>query len=105
MPFAGRWLLTNSRTGNRVNENAAKPRLTERKPWIGGWLVLCSPFAAECVAHPDYAWPVMNTEHSPASPGTVAQCVQAISITDTSRMARVAANEPMLIKRLLARTD
>lgn len=81
--------------------NTVKQRLAEGKPAIGTWLSLCSPIAAEYMAHMPWDWLVVDTEHSPVGFETTVQCFQAICTTGVMPMARVAWNDPQLIKRLL----
>ena len=81
--------------------NTVKEKLAAGRPAIGTWLSLCSPLAADYMAHMGLDWLVVDTEHSPVGFETTVQCFQAIATTDTIPMARVAWNDPMLIKRLL----
>lgn len=84
-----------------MKKNTVLAKLREGKPSVGTWLVLCSPLAAEYMAHVGYDWLVVDVEHSPADMETVAQCFQAICTTPTIPMARASGNDPVLIKRLL----
>ena len=81
--------------------NTVKQKLANGQPAIGTWLSLCSPVAAEYMAHLPWDWLVVDTEHSPIGFETTLHCFQAICTTDTIPMARVAWNDPQLIKRLL----
>lgn len=81
--------------------NTVKQKLTEGKPAIGTWLSLCSPIAAEYMAYMGWDWLVVDTEHSPVGFETTVHCFQAICTTDTMPMARIAWNDPVLIKRHL----
>ncbi|MBI3923655.1 MAG: 2-dehydro-3-deoxyglucarate aldolase [Armatimonadetes bacterium] len=84
-----------------MKENSIKKKLAAGKPSIGLWHSLCSPLAAEYMAHVGWDWMVVDTEHSPVGFETMVHCFQAITTTDTLPMARVAGNDPILIKRLL----
>ena len=84
-----------------MKHNIVKDKLRAGKPSVGSWLSLCSPVAAEYMAHVGFDWLVVDTEHSPVDMETVDSCFQAICTTPTMPMARVAWNEPVLIKRLL----
>lgn len=81
--------------------NTAKQKLAAGQPAIGTWLSLCSPVAAEYMAHMPWDWLVVDTEHSPIGFEATLHCFQAICTTDVIPMARVAWNDPQLIKRLL----
>lgn len=84
-----------------MKKNTVKEKLRAGKPSVGSWLSLCSPIAAEHMAHVGFDWLVVDTEHSPVGFETTVHCFQAICTTDTVPMARVAWNDPMLMKRLL----
>lgn len=84
-----------------MKKNVVKEKLAGGKPSIGAWLSLVSSVSAEYMAHIGFDWLVVDTEHSPFGFETTLQCFQAICTTDTIPMARVAWNDPMLIKRLL----
>lgn len=81
--------------------NTVKEKLAAGQPAVGTWLGLCSPIAAEYMAHMGWDWLVVDTEHSPIGFETTVHCFQAICTTPTIPMARVAWNDPTLIKRLL----
>lgn len=81
--------------------NTVKAKLAAGEPAVGTWLSLCSPVAAEYMAHMGWDWLVVDTEHSPIGFETTLHCFQAICTTDTIPMARVAWNDAQLIKRLL----
>lgn len=84
-----------------MKKNTAKGKLAAGEPSVGSWLSLASPFSAEYMAHIGFDWLVVDTEHSPVGFEHTVHCFQAICTTDTIPMARVAWNDPMLIKRLL----
>jgi len=84
-----------------VKKNIVKEKLRAGKPSVGSWLSLCSPLAAEFMAHVGFDWLVVDTEHSPVDMETVAHCFQAICTTPTMPMARAYWNDPAQIKRLL----
>ena len=84
-----------------MKKNTVKEKLVAGKPSVGTWLSLASPISAEYMAHAGFDWLVVDTEHSPIGFETTVQCFQAICTTDTIPMARVAWNDPMLMKRLL----
>ncbi|MGQ9629708.1 MAG: HpcH/HpaI aldolase family protein [bacterium] len=84
-----------------MKENKVKRKLKEGKPTVGSWISLVSFISAEYMAHVGFDWLVVDTEHSPVGFETTVHCFQAINTTDTVPMARVAWNDPILIKRLL----
>jgi len=84
-----------------LKKNTVKEKLASGKPAIGTWLSLASWVSAEYMAHIGFDWLVVDTEHSPVGFETTVQCFQAICTTSTIPMARVAWNDPMLMKRLL----
>jgi len=84
-----------------VKKNTVKEKLIAGKPSVGTWLSLASSISAEYMAHAGFDWLVVDTEHSPVGFETTVHCFQAICTTDTIPMARVAWNDPMLMKRLL----
>jgi 4-hydroxy-2-oxoheptanedioate aldolase len=81
--------------------NTVKEKLVAGLPSIGSWLSLGSPLAAEYMAHLGWDWLVVDAEHSPIGFETTVHCFQAIGTTATIPMARVAWNDPALIKRVL----
>ena len=84
-----------------MRKNTVKEKLAAGQPSIGSWLSLGSPLVAEYMAHWGWDWLVVDAEHSPIGFETTVHCFQAISTTDTIPLARVAWNDPALIKRLL----
>ncbi len=84
-----------------MKQNTAKEKLRAGKPAVGTWLSLCSPQAAEYVTHIGFDWLVVDTEHSPVGFDATIEMLRAIITAPTIPMARVAWNDPALIKRLL----
>ncbi|MBI2202131.1 MAG: 2-dehydro-3-deoxyglucarate aldolase, partial [Armatimonadetes bacterium] len=84
-----------------MKKNIVKARLKAGKASVGTWLSLCSNIAAEYMAQLGWEWLVVDTEHSPIGFEKTIACFQAICTTNTIPLARVAWNEPVLIKRLL----
>lgn len=84
-----------------MKQNTAKAKLKAGEPALGTWLSLASSLSAEYLAHLGWDWLVVDTEHSPIDFKETLHCFQAIATTDTIPLARVAWNDPMLIKRLL----
>jgi len=70
-------------------------------PPVGSWLMGCSPLAAEAMGHAGFDWLVLDTEHSPAGTMEVLQMLQAVGCTRAVPVVRVAANDAVLVKRVL----
>jgi 4-hydroxy-2-oxoheptanedioate aldolase len=84
-----------------MKKNLVKEKLAAGQPSVGAWLSLGSPWIAEIMAHMGFDWLVVDTEHGLSGFETTLHCFQAICTSDTMPMARVAWNDPALIKRLL----
>lgn len=82
-------------------ENRFKRSLREGRQQIGLWCSLPGSYAAEAVAGSGYDWLLFDTEHSPGDPLTVLPQLQAVAPYDVSAVVRPAANDTVLIKRLL----
>lgn len=81
--------------------NAFKAALIEGRQQLGLWCTLSSAYATEVVAGAGYDWLLLDTEHSPAELTTVLAQLQAVSAYPLSPVVRPAANDSVLIKRLL----
>lgn len=75
--------------------------LREGRPQIGLWCTLPGSYAAEAVAGAGFDWLLFDTEHSPADPLTILPQLQAVAAYPVSAVVRPAANDPVLIKRVL----
>lgn len=62
---------------------------------------MCSPIAAEIMAHAGHDFLMIDTEHSPAGPETVLAMVQAMSSTNCTPIARVSSNDASKVKQML----
>jgi 4-hydroxy-2-oxoheptanedioate aldolase len=71
------------------------------QPAIGSWLALCSPVAAEMMAHVGFDWLVVDAEHSPVGFETMVNCFRAIQLGGAVPMARVPWNDTIWIQRTL----
>lgn len=69
---------------------------------VGTWVSLADPAVAELLA-PDFEFVVLDTEHTPNTLETVANCARAVDAApgDALPIARVAWNDPVRIKRIL----
>lgn len=82
--------------------NPFKAALAQGRRMLGLWCTLSSPFATEVVAGAGYDWLLLDTEHSPGDPLTVLPQLQVIAgYPGVAPVVRPAANDPVLIKRLL----
>lgn len=75
--------------------------LKSGKQQIGLWVSLCSPFAAEVIAHSGYDWVLVDMEHSPNDIHSIMSQLQVFAAFDSTALVRPQWNDPVLIKRLL----
>lgn len=81
--------------------NKFKSRLRSGPCQIGFWSTFGSPVATEILAQAGFDWIVLDTEHGPADSFTTLVQLQAMAGTETSPCVRVAANDPVLMKKAL----
>lgn len=81
--------------------NPFKQALTARQPQLGIWSSLCSSLLAEVLGDTGYDWILFDTEHAPNEPLTLIGQLQAIRGSGAQAVVRPAANDAVLIKRLL----
>jgi 2-keto-3-deoxy-L-rhamnonate aldolase RhmA len=69
---------------------------------VGTWVSLAEPAVAELLA-PDFEFVVLDTEHTPNTLETVANCARAVDAApgEALPIARVAWNDPVRTKRIL----
>lgn len=65
------------------------------------WLEAGSPVMAEAAVYAGFRFLLIDNEHGPASNETTAHMVRAIEASGGHPMVRVAANDPVLLKRVL----
>ena len=81
--------------------NRFKHALAARKLQIGLWSQMTSNISAEVLGRAGFDWLVIDTEHAPNElPGVLSQ-LQALAVTDTAPVVRVAWNDLVLAKRAL----
>ena len=68
---------------------------------IGLWSSLCSPISAEVIGPSSFDWVCMDMEHSPNTIETIMAQLQVYAGYKTTALARVASNDPVLVKALL----
>ena len=83
------------------DRHALKDRLGGAEPMLGCWLQLFSPIAAEIVAQAGYDCVMIDLEHGPGSVLDAVALMQAVQGRGCAPLLRVAANDPVEIKRVL----
>jgi len=81
--------------------NRFKEGLRAGRQQIGLWNSLPGGYVAEVLAGAGFDWIVVDTEHAPADPLTVLPALQAMAPYPVAPVVRPAANDPVLIKRML----
>jgi 2-keto-3-deoxy-L-rhamnonate aldolase RhmA len=85
----------------RITTNPVTDKLRSGQPTVGSWLSLCSPVAAEAMAHIGWDWLVVDVEHSPVGFETMVNCFRAAQLGGAVPMARVPWNDTVWIQRTL----
>lgn len=91
----------NGFTRTMLTTNPVTDKLRNGQPAIGSWLTLCSPVAAEAMAHVGWDWLVVDAEHSPVGFDTMVNCFRAAQLGGAIPMARVPWNDTVWIQRTL----
>lgn len=86
---------------NKFATNPVTDKLRSGQPAVGSWLSLCSPAAAESMAHVGWDWLVVDVEHSPVGFDTMVNCFRAVQLGGAVPMARVPWNNTVWIQRTL----
>jgi 4-hydroxy-2-oxoheptanedioate aldolase len=81
--------------------NPVTDKLRSGQPALGSWLGLCSPVAAESLAHMGWDWLVVDVEHSPVGFDTMVNMFRAIQLGGAVPMARMPWNNTVWIQRTL----
>lgn len=81
--------------------NQFKQALKAGKPQIGIWSSFSSHIVAEVLAHADFDWVLLDTEHSPNELPMVQAQLQAMVGGSATPIVRPAWNDMVLIKRFL----
>lgn len=82
-------------------KNHFKAALAEGRQQIGLWNTIPGPVVAEALAGTGYDWILVDCEHSLTDVPDIMTSLQAMSAYPVSAVVRPAANDPVLIKRLL----
>ena len=85
----------------KMTTNPVTDKLRAGQPALGSWLSLCSPVAAELMAHVGWDWLVVDVEHSPVGFDAMVNCFRAIQLGGAAPMARVPWNDTVWIQRTL----
>ncbi len=88
-------------TAMDIPHNSFKRAITAGHQQIGLWVTLPSGFTAEALATCGFDWLLFDTEHSIGDPISVFHQLQAAAPHPVSAVVRPAANDPVLIKRML----
>jgi 2-keto-3-deoxy-L-rhamnonate aldolase RhmA len=81
--------------------NAFKEAVRQRHRRFGIWSSLCSNLLAEIMGDAGFDWILFDTEHAPNDLQLLIGQLQAIRGTEVQPVVRPAANDPVLIKRVL----
>ena len=65
---------------SKIKSNPVTDKLRSGQPAVGTWLSLCSPVAAEMMAHVGWDWLVVDVEHSPVGFDTMVNCFRAMQL-------------------------
>jgi 2-keto-3-deoxy-L-rhamnonate aldolase RhmA len=77
-----------------------KTRLAATEPVTGYWTTLSDPAVPELAAGLGFDFVVVDTEHTPSTLETVANCLRAVS-AESAGVVRVPWNDPVRLKRVL----
>lgn len=81
--------------------NRFKAALANGPVPVGTWLMSASASTAEALGHAGFDWLVIDMEHVPIEFSDTWQLLQAIGCTNAMPVVRLAANDPVLVKRAL----
>ena len=82
--------------------NGFKRALQDGQQQIGIWNTVGGQVVAEALATAGYDWILLDTEHSQTDVPDLLGMLQAVAAWPVSAVVRPAANDPVLIKRILA---
>jgi 4-hydroxy-2-oxoheptanedioate aldolase len=85
----------------KIVTNPVTDKLRSGQPAVGSWLGLCSPVAAESLAHMGWDWLVVDVEHSPVGFETMVNMFRAIQLGGAAPMARMPWNDTIWVQRTL----
>ncbi|GAA5161929.1 HpcH/HpaI aldolase/citrate lyase family protein [Viridibacterium curvum] len=85
----------------QMPQNTFKSAIAQHQLQLGLFSLLAHPISAEVVAGSGFDWMIIDTEHGPGDVLTVMHQLQAMQGSRTHAAVRPAANDKVLIKRLL----
>lgn len=83
------------------SRNAFKGAIARQSRQIGLWASLCSSVVSEIVAGSGFDWVVLDGEHAPNELSDILAQLQAMKGGTAEPVVRPAANDPIILKRLL----
>lgn len=86
---------------SKIKTNPVLDKFNNGEAAVGTWLTLCSPVAAETIAHVGWDWLVVDAEHSPVGFDTMVNCFRAAQLGGCVPMARLPWNDTIWIQRTL----
>ena len=90
------------RDSGRGMKNPLKERLrTDRRPAFGTWISSSSPVALDALKGVGFEWFMIDTEHAPVNPETLAQMVALLGPPGPTPLVRVGNVDPYLVKQAL----
>lgn len=81
--------------------NSFKQALAEKRPQLGLWLALASPYAAEICAGAGFDWLLLDGEHAPNDVPLLMNQLQALAATASHTVVRAPMDQAWLLKQLL----
>jgi 2-keto-3-deoxy-L-rhamnonate aldolase RhmA len=81
--------------------NPFRERLQKPGTPLGTWLMSGVSSTAEALGRLGFDWLLVDQEHVPIDSRDTQQILQAIDVTQTAAVLRLAANDPVLFKRAL----
>ncbi|WP_165855760.1 4-hydroxy-2-oxoheptanedioate aldolase [Marinobacter sp. JSM 1782161] len=81
--------------------NTFKQALLERRPQIGLWVALASPYTAEICGGAGFDWLLIDGEHAPNDVPLMMAQLQALAASPCHTAVRATIGEPALIKQYL----
>jgi len=81
--------------------NVLKRNLRSGSQTFGLWITIPHGDVSECLSQVPYDWFVFDQEHSPLDDQLSQQLIQSMGVTGVTPLIRVAANDPVLIKKAL----
>ncbi len=76
-------------------------KLSSEEPLLGAWITISHPEVVEILSNMPFDWFVFDMEHAPLTPGDVEKLLMVLKGTDIVPFARVAWNDPVLVKLAL----